>query len=354
MYDTQAEDKFLNYATYMILDRTKKSSDYSEPIFSEPLPNAKFNDQFTNIDTSWRNTSAMTPLFVQTQQSQSQTAGNDITLAEDELKATQSTFEFSMTLDGGAQGIRSQLGGSSTSNSTLLFRNPAIPEDSAGGDGRGFSQSQMSAAGTNQKYRRLQYRSVKSDQGAQSQMFKRAFENKMQTKMLLAVDREIARAKSVSMIRKYRDGDLPDIQISYSDIIRPLQNLAEMDVDICRMLFSKLVTSLMGQVDSYNEMVRKRPWLGTGNRETTVSERSTTDREKNCFLFEFSPKTRQPSSRKPSLEISSRSYTNRPCFIPHSLEVSSGFAMTMAKRKFLRIWSPRLRFGAPTSILVSS
>jgi len=260
MYDTQAEDKFLNYATYMILDRTKKSSDYSEPIFSEPLPNAKFNDQFANIDTSWRNTSAMTPLFVQTQQSQSQTAGNDITLAEDELKATQSTFEFSMTLDGGAQGIRSQLGGSSTSNSTLLFKNPPIPESGAGGHRLGLTIGpQLSAAGANQKYRRLQYRSVKTDQVTQSQQFKRAYETKIQNRMLQAVDREIARAKSVSMIRKYRDGDLPDIQISYSDIIRPLQNLAEMDVDICRMLFSKLVTSLMGQVDSYNEMVRKQP-----------------------------------------------------------------------------------------------
>src|SRR5690554_6721484 len=72
MYDTQAEDKFLYYATYMLLDRTKKSSDYSEPIFAEPLPNAKFGENYASIDTSWKNTAAMTPLFVQTQQSQSQ------------------------------------------------------------------------------------------------------------------------------------------------------------------------------------------------------------------------------------------------------------------------------------------
>lgn len=72
MYDTQAEDKFLNYATYMLLDRTKKSSDYGEPIFSEALPNAKFSDNYASIDTSWRYSTAMTPLFVSTQQSQSQ------------------------------------------------------------------------------------------------------------------------------------------------------------------------------------------------------------------------------------------------------------------------------------------
>ncbi|KAG0050163.1 hypothetical protein BGZ83_005055 [Gryganskiella cystojenkinii] len=254
MYDAQAEDKFLNYATYMLLDRTKKSSDYNEPIFSEALPNAKFSDQYANIDTSWRNTSAMTPLFVQTQQSQSQTTGYDVTLADDELKATQSTFEFSMTLDGGAAGIRSQLGGSAVSNSTMMFKNPPIPEEGGAAMASFTSSSQMSTNPANQKYRRLQFRGVKSDAVVQSQRFKKVWENKMQRSLQMAADKEVARAKSVSMIRKYRDGDLPDIQISYADIIRPLQSLAEMDVDICRMLFSKLVTGLMGQVESYNGM----------------------------------------------------------------------------------------------------
>jgi hypothetical protein len=72
MYDPQAEDMFLTYATYMLLDPTKKSSDYTEPLFADALPNAKFNDSYSNIDTSWRNTSVMTPLFVHTQQSQPQ------------------------------------------------------------------------------------------------------------------------------------------------------------------------------------------------------------------------------------------------------------------------------------------
>lgn len=72
MYDPQAEDTFLTYATYMLLDPTKKSSDYTEPIFADSLPNAKFSDSYSNIDTSWRNTSVMTPLFVHTQQSQPQ------------------------------------------------------------------------------------------------------------------------------------------------------------------------------------------------------------------------------------------------------------------------------------------
>ncbi|KAF9205542.1 hypothetical protein BGZ49_003876 [Haplosporangium sp. Z 27] len=244
MYDAEAEDKFLNYATYMLLDRTKNSSDYSEPIFQEALPNAKFSDNYARIDTSWRYTAAMTPLFINTQQSQSQTAGNSNTLGEDELRATQSTFDFSMTLDGGAPGIREQLGGASNSSSTLLFKNNAKQET-------GAMPSQMYSLGGSQKYRRLQLHYVRRNEVSESQFFKRAYELKAQNNSLTMANKEMARSRSVSMIRKYRNGDLPDIQIPYSDIIRPLQRLAEMDVEICKMLFNKLVISLMVQAESH-------------------------------------------------------------------------------------------------------
>ena len=36
-----------------------------------------------------------------------------------------------------------------------------------------------------------------------------------------------ARQSYVVMYRKYRDGELPDIQIKHSEIIRPLQALAQ-------------------------------------------------------------------------------------------------------------------------------
>ncbi|KAF9135211.1 hypothetical protein BGW39_004143 [Mortierella sp. 14UC] len=269
MYDPQAEDTFLTYATYMLLDPTKKSSDYTEPIFAEALPNAKFNDSYSNIDTSWRNTSVMTPLFVHTQQSQSQVTRNQATLGDDELRATQSTFEFSMTMDGGAPGIRTQLGGTSNSSSALLFKNPPSQD--------GTLAPSLFADAPNQKYRRLQYRGLKTDTATQSARFKRFFDAKVQNMAQAAVDKELARAKSVSMIRKYRAGDLPDIQIPHADILKPLQRLAELDVEICRMLFSKLTIALMSQVDSQmvaeEEAITYKDGLINGFR--TLLERSS-------------------------------------------------------------------------------
>ncbi|KAF9419367.1 hypothetical protein BGZ94_009435, partial [Podila epigama] len=242
MYDPQAEDTFLSYATYILLDRTKNSSDYNEPIFSESLPNARFSDKFADIDTSWRSTAAMTPLFVHTQSSQA--GENDRLLEADELRATQATFEFSLTMEGGTQGIRSQLGGAAGSGSALMFRSGPSANRNASGMG---TQSDSSPS---QKYERLQYRNTTKSTSITTSRFIRAFENRTLHQTRVRVDKELARTKSVAMIRKYREGDLPDIQISYADILRPLQILAEMDVEICRMLFSKLVTSLLHQANT--------------------------------------------------------------------------------------------------------
>ncbi|KAG0227795.1 hypothetical protein BGW42_002714 [Actinomortierella wolfii] len=238
MYDPKAEDNFLTYATYMILDGTKKSFEYNKPIFDEALPNAKFDAEYASIDTSWRHTAAMTPLFVQTQQSQSQDMTMSGKLEDDELRATVQTYEFSLTMDGGTAGLREQLGVPSTPSTFLFTQRPPSPEPPS----QDPSYSEF-------KYRKLKYRHREVDTKRDSQLYARMHERSLQSQAIANIDREKTRAKRVTMIRKYRVGDLPDIQINYSDIIRPLQSLAEMDVEICRVLFSKLVTTLVDMVD---------------------------------------------------------------------------------------------------------
>lgn len=105
------------------------------------------------------------------------------------------------------------------------------------------------------KYQRLQHRNTNWSTSITTSRFVRAYEVKTQHASRVRADKELAKTRSVAMIRKYRDGDLPDIQISYADILRPLQNLAEMDVDVCRMLFSKLVTGLLHQVSVNSDKV---------------------------------------------------------------------------------------------------
>lgn len=68
MYDPEVENIFILYSTQMILEATKSSYDYDKPIFDEPLPNAKFDENYQAINTSWQRNMSMTPLFVATQE----------------------------------------------------------------------------------------------------------------------------------------------------------------------------------------------------------------------------------------------------------------------------------------------
>lgn len=75
LYYTEAENLFLNYACYLLLEGSKKSIDYNKPIFDQPLPQSRFDENYDDIDTSWRVNNTMTPLFVNTQTSKPKVKG---------------------------------------------------------------------------------------------------------------------------------------------------------------------------------------------------------------------------------------------------------------------------------------
>ncbi|KAL5017908.1 hypothetical protein ScPMuIL_003630 [Solemya velum] len=58
------------------------------------------------------------------------------------------------------------------------------------------------------------------------------------------------RENQVTMYRKYRMGDLPDIQIKYSYLIAPLQALAHRDSTIAKLLFSAIFKAIFSEMDT--------------------------------------------------------------------------------------------------------
>jgi hypothetical protein len=110
---------FLNYACYLLLEGSKKSVDYNKPIFDQPLPQSRFDENYDDIDTSWRINNTMTPLFVNTQTSKPKvkekkkiSAFNNLILftyclqgnfkrQEGLIRATNKDLAFSLTLDPG-------------------------------------------------------------------------------------------------------------------------------------------------------------------------------------------------------------------------------------------------------------
>ncbi|CAM9285642.1 unnamed protein product [Discosporangium mesarthrocarpum] len=58
-----------------------------------------------------------------------------------------------------------------------------------------------------------------------------------------------ARARRSVIYRKYRDGELPDIQINLGDILRPLQHLAMLDGPVAREVFVRIFQAIYAGFD---------------------------------------------------------------------------------------------------------
>ncbi|CAF2644398.1 unnamed protein product [Rotaria sp. Silwood2] len=69
----------------------------------------------------------------------------------------------------------------------------------------------------------------------------------MKTKFLS--DIKLKQENQVEKYRTYRIGELPDIQIRFSDIIISLQTLAQYDDHIARLLYSNLFTSILTSLE---------------------------------------------------------------------------------------------------------
>lgn len=111
MYEPDVEEVYLQYSNWMILDATKSSFDYNKPMFEQPLPNAKFDDNYAQINTSWRANSSMAPLFVASFENPSSFAGEE---QSPYLRATQEALEFTPTIADGewrSQGEACTVGG---------------------------------------------------------------------------------------------------------------------------------------------------------------------------------------------------------------------------------------------------
>ncbi|RGB41839.1 hypothetical protein C1646_738849 [Rhizophagus diaphanus] len=244
-YYTEAENLFLNYACYLLLEGSKKSIDYNKHIFDQPLPQSRFDENYDDIDTSWRVNNTMTPLFVNTQTSKPK--GN-FKRQEGLVRATNKDFAFSLTLDPGKNhlhgntGLGSQVAGYSLTQSNLLFSQPFT---------QSYKSDQTDQDGTHRsarssEYQRFGRRSLKT----YSQLdFKQIMASQKKQDEIYRTSQNIY-PENISMLRQYRVGELPDIEINHGDLINPLQTLAQRDLDISRILFTSLFVSIYNQLDN--------------------------------------------------------------------------------------------------------
>ncbi|XP_055874578.1 DNA-dependent protein kinase catalytic subunit-like [Biomphalaria glabrata] len=281
MYSPNTEPHYLAYATNLLLEATSKSPDYQREIFEHALSECTFQDY--SVHSSWRQRHAvMTPLFASTFATQSMETGQDS--LDGGLRATQDVPQFTPTMDmtGTARAFnwltQSSLdtyadpGSSVGASSQLLFnvgsssqhRNLLIPGQKGEATAKKtFAWKKITlnnikpaankdeTDGSVQSHEdiwRLRRRFVK-DQQAQSLFYIRRNVKINTLREEILKEQKARRENQVTLYRKYRIGDLPDIQIKYQYIIAPLQALAHRDSTVARLLFSSLFQAIFCEMD---------------------------------------------------------------------------------------------------------
>ncbi|MEJ1281700.1 protein kinase DNA activated catalytic polypeptide [Cricetulus griseus] len=263
LYSPKIEVHFLSLATNFLLEMTRMSPDYLNPIFEHPLSECEFQEY--TIDPDWRfRSTVLTPMFIETQASPSilHTQTQEGSLSDrrqksGQVRATQQQYDFTPTQTIVERSSFDWLTGSSIDP---LADHTLVPSESS-------SSSLLFAHKRSEKSQRISWKSVGPDFGikklglpgdevdnqAKSGTYNRAeilrlrrrFLKDREKLSLLYAKKGLVEQKlekdikselktkqnaQVVLYRSYRYGDLPDIQILHSSLITPLQAVAQ---EIC-------------------------------------------------------------------------------------------------------------------------
>ncbi|KAG5877906.1 hypothetical protein JTB14_011622 [Gonioctena quinquepunctata] len=229
IYKSRIEDKFMGFVTYFLIYLLSQGENYEDEVFEHPLEDCDFEDY--RLQTNWRlQHPSVVPMFAETLQTYDTSNEMQDDTYPFQLRQTQSTFDFAPT-----QSFQEQQLSKYTSLETSL---------AIGGDIKNPNTLILS-----QKYRMPRRRFLK-DKDKISRIFAH-FETKKQVKKVQErIDSAKEREKKVTIYRKYRKGDFPDIQIVLSSILKPLQMLALHDTEISKILFLEIFKGLTSKVEN--------------------------------------------------------------------------------------------------------
>ncbi|XP_066926586.1 DNA-dependent protein kinase catalytic subunit-like [Clytia hemisphaerica] len=268
LYSSKTEREYLSYASNLIMQLTSLSPDYTLPLFPNGLDSDEHFRNF-NVNFSWQRqqTANMTPLFIATQRSTASQGSYSLTQKSHGefmgIRATQTTFDFTQTQQKDNQtgslnwmnptvqvdSSLSTLSNARQSSPTSILSDTPMVIDSI--DGRPINARRRPSQSQNPDKAadilRLKRKFLK-DQMTRNQHFA-AIEIKRQKMREVAMERrKAAKDKKVSMYRKYRVGELPDIQIKHSELIVPLQALSQLDSKMGTKLFTSVLNAIISNL----------------------------------------------------------------------------------------------------------
>ncbi|KAJ3391638.1 hypothetical protein HDU84_005588 [Entophlyctis sp. JEL0112] len=229
-YIPDIEDSFLKCTMHFLMDACKLTPMFEQKVYDRGLPEARFNDRDIVVDLSWERSSSMLPLFAATQQDRALSMPDVGSV----LRMTQELV-WTPTQDISAKDARSRF---SLSVSEFEDFNKSSPRPLA--DRRFVSQkfSKINKSSTRGPLRR-NYAAKRETSSFAYETERKKVESRNVEKF-----KKLATQRNVKIYRKYREGELPDIEISYRDIIEPLQSLAIRDNDVARQLLTLIIVKM--------------------------------------------------------------------------------------------------------------
>ncbi|XP_042541900.1 DNA-dependent protein kinase catalytic subunit [Dipodomys spectabilis] len=315
LYSPKIEVHFLSLATNFLLEMTRMSPDYLNPIFEHPLSECEFQE--CTIDPDWRfRSTVLTPMFIETQASlstpQTQTQEGFLQTRgpkTGQVRATQQQYDFTPTQTTDGRSSFNWLTGSSidpladytvslssdSSSSSLLFthkRSEKSQRVSWKPVGPDFGEKKLNLPGdevdnkanggtdSRAEILRLRRRFLK-DREKLSMIYARKGLDEQKREKEMKSELKIKQDAHVILYRSYRHGDLPDIQIQHSSLITPLQAVAQKDPIIAKQLFSGLFSGIVKEMDK----------LKTESEKTMITQKLLQDFNHflNTTFFFFPP-----------------------------------------------------------------
>ncbi|KAL1788740.1 DNA-dependent protein kinase catalytic subunit isoform X1 [Sigmodon hispidus] len=288
LYSPKIEVHFLSLATNFLLEMTRMSPDYLNPIFEHPLSECEFQEY--TIDPDWRfRSTVLTPMFIETQASPStlHTQTQERSLSDQrqkagQVRATQQQHDFTPTQTTVERSSFDWLTGSSidpladhtlypSESSSLLIaqkkseKSQRISWKSVGPDfgikklglpGDEVDNQVKSGTQNRAEILRLRRRFLKDQEKlsliyAKKGLLEQKLEKDVKSELKMKQDAKVV------LYRSYRHGDLPDIQIQHSNLITPLQAVAQKDPIIAKQLFSSLFSGILKEMNKFKTTSEK-------------------------------------------------------------------------------------------------
>jgi DNA-dependent protein kinase catalytic subunit len=260
LFDPSIEDRWLSYATRIIFDSLTQATQWKQPMFKHSLATREIshpNFEAMEIDTIWHgHAPSQKPLFA-TQDGDDEMGG---AASERHIRATQApawTQTQTVTQSRATQDFNPDHTRSVTFASKHSRSKFEAPLSSFAADGFESSHSDLVrktqqghtggatllAAATGSfptnvdALNRHQFDIRKS--GSNVDVFIRRRDENQRYKAAFEQLHAEKQDRDVQLMRKYRKGELPDIQIEHSDLLRPLLFL-HMDPIVSRLLFTRM------------------------------------------------------------------------------------------------------------------